>query len=528
MYFIVIMAFALVLSEKLPVESALILRADDAVSQWMTVGIVLLQIPIMAIISGIGAVRTQYRLDGTVEGHDAAADELSWFQQIELFVIAAMLVVAMVNTAWPTIVRSVWGLNTYPLVAEFVMLAPTGLALLAGWSMQYRAELRLRVESLELPPDPEGEDRGRVNTEGLDAIDAAQKRPDAAGTGLAAFLFDKIRHHILFLAIPMCVIVFAKHLIDQYDAANATWLITLPRDQIARGLVLQSALGTVSFVVLALAPVMLRYIWATERLPDGPLRTRFERTCERIGLRYREILLWHTHGMAVNAAVMGFVAPLRYIMVSDALLETMDDEEIEAVFGHEAGHVRHWHLPFFGVFAIVSMYVAGGATILTTILCQRFGWSADPGMLQLVGLVSLLAMWLFGFSWLSRKFERQADLYGVRCVTPDIKSCVQYCPVHGEQRRTGLCISAVHLFGKTLGRIADLNGIPREAPSWRHGSIQSRCELLEHFASDAESLRRFDAYILKIKWGLIVLSLIGTVVAVIIYYQAVMRWLGWA
>src|SRR6185436_21061634 len=85
-----------------------------------------------------------------------------------------------------------------------------------------------------------------------------------------------------------------------------------------------------------------------------------ERTCRRIGLRYREILLWHTHGMAINAAVMGFVGPLRYILVSDALLETMDEEEIEAVFGHEAGHVRHYHLQFFMLFVMVTMYITGG------------------------------------------------------------------------------------------------------------------------------------------------------------------------
>ncbi|HPF39435.1 MAG TPA: M48 family metallopeptidase [Phycisphaerae bacterium] len=520
------MAFALVLSDKLPAESALIFRATDRHGLLMTVGFVLLQIPVMAILSGIGAVRTQYRLDGTPEGHDDAADELSWFQQVELFVVASMLVLTMVCTSWPTIVRKAWGLDAYPLVAELVMLAPTAIALLASWTMQYRAEVRLRLESLEGPAEEGDAPRIAKNTGGLEAIQLARRRPDPEATGLLPFLVDKVRHHILFLAIPMCVIVFAKHLIDSYNDSGATWLIKLPGDKNARMLILQTALGTVSFIVLAMAPVMLRYIWATERLPDGPLRRRFERTCERIGLKYREILLWHTHGMAVNAAVMGFIAPLRYIMVSDALLETMDDSEIEAVFGHEAGHVRHWHLPFFGVFAIVSMYVAGGATLLATWLYVKFNTPVDYGVVQLVGLTSLLGMWLFGFSWLSRKFERQADLYGVRCVTPDIQSCVQYCPVHGETRGPGLCVSAVHLFGATLGRIADLNGIPREAPSWRHGSIQSRCALLERFATDAAALRKFDDYVLQIKLGLIALALIGSVIAAWLYYDPILRLFG--
>jgi len=517
MYFLVIMAFALVLSDKLPLEGGSILRGAPDAHAWATLGIVLLQIPIMALLSGIAAARTQYRLDGTADGHDAAADELSWFQQIELFVIAAFLVFTMVNTPWPRVVREAWGLGPIPLVAELVMLAPMGLAMLAGWAMQYPAELRLRIESLELPPEDsasQAEPRGK--TEAVAALEAARRRPDPDQTGLFAFLFDKVRHQVLILAVPMCIIVFAKHLLTTYGESAATWPVPLPSDQTTRALIIQTALGTVSFVVLALAPVMLRYIWATEPLPEGPLRERFKRTCERIGLRYREILLWHTHGMAVNAAVMGFVAPLRYIMVSDALLETMDDEEIEAVFGHEAGHVRHWHLPFFGVFAIISMYVAGGVMIGLTELYRHMQWSLDPALVQIVGLAALLAMWLFGFSWLSRKFERQADLYGVRCLTPDVQSCVEHCPVHGSKRGPGICVSAVNVFGRTLGRIADLNGIPRDAPSWRHGSIQSRCQLLEKFARDTAALLRFDRYVLRIKWSMIVLSLIGSVIAVAI------------
>ena len=143
----------------------------------------------------------------------------------------------------------------------------------------------------------------------------------------------------MIIAVPMIIIVLAKHFTDKFQPllANGTHLPWAA----------DAILGTISICTLAVAPVILRYIWATEPLPAGALRERFVRTCGRIGLRYREILLWHTHGTAINAAVMGFVAPLRYILVSDALLETMDEEEIEAVFGHEAGHVRHWHLPFF-------------------------------------------------------------------------------------------------------------------------------------------------------------------------------------
>ena len=535
MYFVIIMAFALVLSEKLPPEGFSFIPFGTANTVAATLGIVLLQIPLVALLAGVGATRTLYRLDGSDRGHDDAADELSFFQHITMVTVAGFLVTSMVFTPWSRVVRETWNLERFPLLPELLLLAPMTVAIMTGWAMSYRAEKLLRIDAMREPETPEDEKLRTVppkrDNDAMSALRSAKRRPTAEGTSLFAFLFDKLRHQVLILAVPMCIIVTAKHFLYSYADGPADGWIPLPQDPTTRMLIVSCMLGTVSFSVLALAPVMLRYIWATEPLPDGPLRKRFERICDRIGLKYREILLWHTHGMAVNAAVMGFVAPIRYILVSDALLESMEEEEIEAVFGHEAGHVRHWHLPFFGVFAIVSMYTAGGAMILATIIHRdyfRVGTEQlDQAVVQLVALVTLLAMWLFGFSWLSRRFERQADLYGVRCITPDIRQCqAKVCPVHGAKQREGLCVGATSLFGRTLTRIAELNGIPKDAPSWRHGSIQSRCNLLERFKDNVDAMRRFDTSILYIKLVLIFITVLGTLVAGLIYYEPVMRGLG--
>ena len=79
------------------------------------------------------------------------------------------------------------------------------------------------------------------------------------------------------------------------------------------------------------------------------------------------------------------------------------------------------------------------------------------------------------------------------------------------------------MFGRTLYKIADLNGIPREAPSWRHGSIESRCRLIETFTSNASAVAQFDRKLLLIKIGLIVIALIGSAVALWLYYEPVVR-----
>ena len=95
-------------------------------------------------------------------------------------------------------------------------------------------------------------------------------------------------------------------------------------------------LGLVAVAIFLASPVLLRRIWSTTPLPDGPLRTKLLKLCNRIGLRVAEILIWHTDGVMVNAAVVGLVPRMRYILLSDTLLEAMTEDEIEAVFGHEA------------------------------------------------------------------------------------------------------------------------------------------------------------------------------------------------
>lgn len=535
MYFVIIMAFALILSDGLPPERCDIFGGVSMeASRLGTLAIALGQLVLIWVVALVARRRALGKLNGTAAGHDRAIDTHAYFQQLLLYLLAGLLILTIVFTPWARLVREDWGLGAIPLVGDLLLLFPLFASLTIAWTVFFPVEKRFRQESFAHDPEEDGDAETAaepsVANHATAALQAAKRQPGQADTSLGGYLLDKMRHQVLILAVPMCIIVLAKHIL--YGPMLAS--LPLPADGQMRGLILNSALGTVSVFVLVIAPLLLRYIWATEPLPPGPLRDRFVGTCERIGLRYREILLWHTHGMAVNAAVMGFVAPLRYILVSDALLETMDENEIEAVFGHEAGHVRHWHLPFFGVFAIVSMYAAGGAMhLLFTIGRWVRESGGDPGMLhdnsvlQLVALGVLLAMWLFGFSWLSRKFERQADLFGVRCITPDVETCVEHCPVHGAGgvggKTNNLCVTAAGLFGRTLTKIAELNGIPREAPSWRHGSIASRCRLIERLATDATELRRFDRLILRIKLGLVAIALVGSAAAVWIYYEPVMH-----
>ena len=142
-----------------------------------------------------------------------------------------------------------------------------------------------------------------------------------------------VRHHLGMLLLPVLVLLAVQ------DAAQR-WMPEWLEGDYAL-LVFVPPL----VVLLGLFPVLLRHVWRTRPLEAGPLRTRLEAAAARHGFRIRDILVWQTNSMVVNAAVAGFLPRLRYVFLTDGLLEWLDDEEIEAVFGHELGHVRHRHVP---------------------------------------------------------------------------------------------------------------------------------------------------------------------------------------
>ncbi|MFN2437435.1 MAG: M48 family metalloprotease, partial [Desulfotignum sp.] len=77
-------------------------------------------------------------------------------------------------------------------------------------------------------------------------------------------------------------------------------------------------------------------------------RSKIEAVCEKAGLRYADILKWDLFaGAMITAGVMGLVGRYRYILVTPALVQSLDDQEMEAVMLHEIGHVHHHHMLFY-------------------------------------------------------------------------------------------------------------------------------------------------------------------------------------
>ncbi|MGQ9650095.1 MAG: M48 family metallopeptidase [Phycisphaerae bacterium] len=415
-------------------------------------------------------------------------------------------------TDWLRLIRSwdgiaaIWGLD------EIIAIAPFFAAILASYVAVYPADRAIRQVAMELR--------------------LWASVPTRPPWGLRAFVRFMFRQNVLIIAVPMLPIMVANDFVQLYaDRIRKAAFGIMWADQVV--------LVAIAGLVFLVAPVMLRYIWHTRVLPDGELRRRLEGLCRRVGLKYRHILIWESDGMVVNAAVMGLIKPVRYILLSDGLLEMMDDAKIEAVFGHEAGHVKCRHIEFYLLFAVLSMLIVGGVMELIALAGSKwptfFDQIADlEAYLPVLATVMILLIWLIGFGAVSRQFELQADLFGARNVTPSVEGCNLPCLVHRPAARSAdssnpksaetICASAAELFADALYRIAALNGIPIDAKSWRHSSIANRMAQLRDYAVRPGAAAWLDKKVLLIKGSLLAGSAIGLVIALLIYSPQLRAW----
>jgi STE24 endopeptidase len=330
---------------------------------------------------------------------------------------------------------------------------PAMLAWMALWWAQYPADIAFREQGL------------------LAQLDSGLPihRPPA----FLSYFFANLRLQLLFTVVPVITLIGLR---DGLSLALAPFGLN---EQDSVYLQLGISLTTAA-VVLLFAPEMLKRLLHTEPMGDSPLRQRLESVCRRHNIRYKNILLWRTDHNMGNAAVMGLIAPVRYILMSDLLLETMTDEQIEAVFAHEVGHIIHRHMLWFGVFFGAMMFALVGLTEPVGRLLDR--WTPAAQWVSAAGSMAAGLGCLVLFLYLSRKFERQADVFAARTIQEeqpaDINSHV------GEYGAT--------VFSSALHQVARINCIPLTAWSWCHGSIAHRIDYLKDLSHDPRRTVKFD------------------------------------
>lgn len=161
-------------------------------------------------------------------------------------------------------------------------------------------------------------------------------------------------------------------------------------------------------LVASAAPAIVPKLLRAVPCEDPELKARVGRLTATAGLTLGGVYLipWSRHRVA-NAMVTGYRMPS--VFLSDYLVANFTPAEVDAVVAHELGHVHHRHLLVRGALAVlwIPLWVGFGT------LLDRLPAPASPIVLLGV-LVGAMALYHQVFlTWLSRRFEEQADRYAV-------------------------------------------------------------------------------------------------------------------
>lgn len=318
-----------------------------------------------------------------------------------------------------------------------------------------------------------------------------------------------VRTNLGLVAIPILLLIAQRTVSQVFSDFGPSW----------SGYVAQFFGLGVSLGIFFCLPWVLRLVLKLQPLPDGPVRTRLIAVAGRLSFRCSNILIWNTRRGVANAMVAGVVPWLRYVLLTDRLVTDLNPDELEAVFGHEAGHVKHHHFSYYASFMVISILVLWlGAVWLLPENDLTRKLAAFP-------FVVILAAYIFVvFGFLSRRCERQADIYGCRAVSCGRPDCTGHEDAPLALTGSRLCPTGIRTFIAALERVALLNGISRDKPgffqSWQHSTIARRVEFLQGMLADATLEPRFQRKVALVKWGL--LLGLGTALAVLIAVQ------GWS
>jgi Zn-dependent protease with chaperone function len=425
---------------------------------------------LLGIWVGLGAFLSRQTRQQLVHGNEAREAIAAHYHTRRFYHTVGLYIlytICLYGLGWGSAVQASLGSETALAPGgELLILAPFLAGLIFSWAFYYDAEKALY-------------EFGRTGGEPY--------------CSRSAYLSLRIRMDLGFVAIPILLLIIQRVALRMLPEVGPAW----------SGYAAHFVGIGISLALFICLPWILRFVLKLKPLPVGPVRTRLEEVARRLNFRCSEILLWNTRSGMANAMVAGVLPWPRYVLLTDRLLTEMNPDEIDAVFGHEVGHVKHHHMPFYAGFLIASIIVLWmGAALLLPENEFVHKLAAFP-------LVAILGAYIFlVFGFLSRRCERQADIYGCRAVSCGRADCTGHDPLPERMGRGRLCPTGIKTFISALEKVASLNGISRDRPgffqSWQHSTIARRVEFLQTLLEDRTLEPRFQRKVFFVKWGLLV------------------------
>ena len=378
-------------------------------------------------------------------------------------------VVAILGMGWLELIRAQIGNVIW--FDELLAIVPALILICLSWIVQWPLE-RLVREALII----------RRLDEGM---------PIHPVPSRSTYLLVQIRSQLLIVLMPAVVVLLGVEMAEAvvqgtFAEETALWLGPI-------------ATGCVAIVCILLAPLGVVLAVGARPLPAGPLRDSMEAIIEDAGVRVRNVMLWPTGHSMLNGAVIGFIPRLRYVLLTDGLIETLSHGELRAVMAHEVGHLKFRHLPWtlavlLGLIGLVAQLFDWAVPFVYDLLVNMgFTSETAASSIQSVGTVAVFVIAFVVYGWVSRRFERQADSSAACQLShsePDSDSRTPSESV--TPQGAGLMCGA-------LESVAVLNGLDPGRNTWRHGSIRWRQQYLLRLIGQPVRGLKIDAQIRVIK-----------------------------
>jgi STE24 endopeptidase len=338
------------------------------------------------------------------------------------------------------------------------------------------------------------------------------------------YFFNHLRQFVLLVMLPVLLFV-----------AQQTASRFLPETSRSDWYRLASVLAVPLLILLL--PLLIKPLLGLHSMPPGPVRTRLEALAKRLHFRCADFLLWPTHGAMANAMIVGLLPRMRYVIFTDRILEELLPDELDAVLGHEIGHAKHGHIWLYALFLSLSISTLAAVLLLLVQQASKAGMTIPPEEWMAPPVILIAGCYIFlVFGYLSRRCERQADVFGCRAVSCIDPNCLGHdeSTVYPEKAR-GLCPTGIRTFISALQRVdmthggLELDDSQRRAiggmikdifkwlKSWQHSTMSRRMAFLGSLIASPQVERRFQRRVTILRWGLI----LGLAATLLVLGQAV-------
>ena len=425
----------------LAIVLVLMLGENSNSSQWIgsdetRVALLILLTAIPPLFAAGQVCLFHYRFAG-VSDFESKRCTLSRFAVWHFAVWLTSSVAIVVLIQWQFTVRNSWNLDRFPAIDEMLILAPSLVSLIMSWFILFETQSQ-NIEECE--------------------IRAARNE----------YVSLRCKIYLLVALVPIMAMILVKDFWYLFENLPMYGLMTI--------------LFLVLLTLLATMPWLVGKLWSSRSVSELEGRTRMLQLCKSERMNVNDILVWNTHNSVVNALVAGVFPRYRVLMLSDLLLNSFPDQEVDAILRHEAGHLRLAHLPtrlsfiLIPVAALVLMELDPNKTMMhwCTALTSSLRFEISPSIIPAVGLISYM---LAVTAWLSRMMEFEADLYAAGLLL--------------RKQDRGAQFTMAKAMCDALFRFAEGSPEQLSKSSLTHPSLEQRVELIKKCSKTPSFARWF-------------------------------------